>query len=217
MTFNKQIKFFPLIEAILDGDVSRSIKEVNILVKKQVKPEEIISESFKEVVKELDKKCTIEYFNLLEIMLAGRAIMAVVKNLYPDGIPRSEARLTVAIASVKGDVHDLGKNIVVIMLTASGYHVIDCGKDCPIEELINAAEREDASAILVSGLISTIISQVQNIKKILKKRGLNHIKIIAGGGALKQSTAEFLNVDFVAENIFDGIQYLNENIRVELS
>ncbi len=204
-----EIGFQPLINYILDGDVSQALDELEILKNSKVKPEKILTAALEPVVLELDKKCTIEYFNLLEIMLAGRVIMAIVNDLFPQGIPLSESKGTIVIATIQGDIHDLGKNIVCILLTASGYKVIDCGKDCPIMEVIDSAERENAEAILISGLISTIISDVKKIRGMLQQRDLANIKLIAGGGALKQSNADFLNVDYVAVNVFDGIEYLN--------
>jgi methanogenic corrinoid protein MtbC1 len=97
-----------------------------------------------------------------------------------------------------------------------GYRVIDCGKNCPIEELINAAEKEIANAIFISGLISTIIPKVREVKSKLLQRNLKDIKIVAGGGALKQLTAKRLNVDYVAETVFDGLNFLKELHEEEL-
>ena len=199
-----------LIAAILDGDVSRAVIEAKKLRNTKIKPERIIKEAFREVITELDEKCTVEQFNLLEIMLAGRAILAVVRELYPKGIPSSQIKGIIVIGVLKGDIHDLGKNIVNILLTGRGYRVIDCGKDCPVEEMINIAEKEGADAIFISGLISTVIPQVKRVKPLLTQRGLTNIKVVAGGGALKQSSAKKLNVDFVAETVFDGLNYLNK-------
>ncbi len=205
-----------LKDAILDGDVSQAIIEVKKLLNEKVKPERIIKDGIVEVMKELDHKCTVEHFNLLEIMMAGRVIMAIVTELYPTGIPSSQAKGTIIIGTPEGDIHDLGKNIVKIMLIGKGYRVIDCGKNCPIEELINSAEKESANAIFISGLISTIIPKVREVKSTLLRRNLKNVKIVAGGGALKQITAESLNVDFVAETVFDGLNYLKELYEVEL-
>ena len=199
-----------LIDAILDGDVSKAIIEVKKLRNGKIKPERIIIEVFGGVIEELNEKCTIEHFNLLEIMLAGRAIMAIVRELYPKGIFPSQIKGTIVIGVLEGDIHDLGKNIVKIMLIGRGYRVIDCGNNCPIEEIINTAEKEGADAIFISGLISTIIPIVQKVKSMLAQKDLINIKIVAGGGALKQSTAKYLNVDFVAESVFDGLKYLKE-------
>ncbi len=205
-----------LKDAILDGDVSQAIIEVKKLLNEKVKPERIIKDGVVEVMVELDNKCTVEHFNLLEIMMAGRVIMAIVTELYPIGIPSSQAKGTIIIGTPEGDIHDLGKNIVKIMLIGKGYRVIDCGKNCPIEELINSAEKESANAIFISGLISTIIPKVREVKSTLLRRNLKNVKIVAGGGALKQITAESLNVDFVAETVFDGLNYLKELYEVEL-
>lgn len=202
--------------AVLDGDVSGAIIEVNKLLNAKVKPERIIKEGVVEVMVELDEKCTVEHFNLLEIMMAGRVIMAVVNELYPRGIPSSQAKGTIIIGTPEGDIHDLGKNIVKIMLMGKGYRVIDCGKNCPIEELIDAAEKETANAIFISGLISTIIPKVREVKSKLAQRNLKNIKIVAGGGALKQISAKILNVDYVAESVFDGLNYLKELQEAEL-
>jgi len=203
-----------LIEAILDGDVSLALNEVKELRNAKIKPERIIKEALAEVVVELDGKCTIEDFNLLEIMMAGRVIIAIVEELYTNGIPASQARGIIIIGTAEGDIHDLGKNIVKIMLMGKGYRVIDCGNNCPIEELINIAEKEEANAIFISGLISTIAPQVRKVKSILIQRKLTDIKVVAGGGALKQLPANNLNVDFVAETVFDGISYLNKILEV---
>lgn len=203
-----------LINAILDGDVALTVIEVNKLLNANIKPEQIITEAFERVITELDKKCTIELFNLLEIMLAGRAILAIVRELYPKGVPSSQIKGIVVIGVIEGDIHDLGKNVVKIMLIGSGYRVIDCGIDCPIEEIINIAEKEGADAIFISGLISTIIPKVKMVKPLLAQRDLTKIKVFAGGGALKQSTPEKLNVDFVGESVFDGLNHLNKILHV---
>ncbi len=204
-----------LTDAILDGDLSGSIIEVKKLLNEKVKPERIIKEGIVEAMEELDNKCTVENFNLLEIMMAGRVIMAIVNELYPIGIPSSQAKGTIIIGTPEGDIHDLGKNIVKIMLMGKGYRVIDCGKNCPVENLINAAEKETANAIFISGLISTIIPKVREVKSKLLQLNLKNIKIVAGGGALKQMSAKSLNVDYVAESVFDGLNYLKELYEVE--
>ena len=205
-----------LTDAILDGDLSGAIIEVKKLLNEKVKPERIIKEGVVNVMVELDNKCTVEHFNLLEIMMAGRVIMAIVTELYPIGIPSSQANGTIIIGTPEGDIHDLGKNIVKIMLMGKGYRVIDCGKNCPVENLINAAEKETANAIFISGLISTIIPKVREVKSKLLQLNLKNIKIVAGGGALKQMSAKSLNVDYVAESVFDGLNYLKELHEVEL-
>jgi dimethylamine corrinoid protein len=199
-----------LVKALLDGDQTQAVAEAKKLRDTGVKHERIVTEGIESAMEQLDTKCTMEQFNLLEIMLAGRAVMGVIRELYPSGAPPLHTRGTVVMASPEGDVHDLGKNVLKAVLTAKAYHVVDCGKDCPIETLIKAAEREGALAVAVSGLMTSMIPQVRQIRDRMTKQGLGHIKVMAGGAALKQASAESLNVDFVAQTAFDGARYLDQ-------
>ncbi len=199
-----------LIAAILDGNCAESVSQAEHLCECGMSPEHIVLHGIEAAMSELDGKCTLEDFNLLEIMLAGRAVMEVMKALYPSGTTMSSTKGTVVIAALEGDVHDLGKNVLRIVLIGSGYRVVDCGKDCPLERLLDTAERENPVAIGISGLITPVIPQVRQIKELLILQGLERIKVIAGGAALKQSSPEKLNVDFVAESAFDASHYLDK-------
>ncbi len=202
-----------LIEALLDGDQARSVAEATRLRKAGVRTEQIVVDGIGKTMEQLDGKCTIDQFNLLEIMLVGRAVMGVIKELFAKGEPGMPFRGNVIVCSLEGDVHDLGKNILKMVLTGNGYRVIDCGKDCPLDKLIETAEQRQADAVCISGLITTVIPQVKRVRELAGKRGLGHVKILAGGAALKQATAEGLKVDFVADTAFDGARYLESALR----
>ncbi len=196
-----------LVEALLEGDQARAVAEVTILRNAGIGNEVFINEGVEKAMGLLDTKCTLEQFNLLEIMLVGRAVMGVIKTLYPDSPPLA-TRGTVVIASLEGDVHDLGKNIVKTIMSAKGYKVVDCGKDCPVEKLVDAAVREGAVIIAISGLITSIIPMVRQVIPLARARGLTKVQVLAGGAALKQATVDVLNVDYVADSVFDGIRFL---------
>ena len=199
-----------LVETLLEGDHAAALAEARRLRATGMASERIVTDGLEAAMQRLDDKCTVESFNLLEIMLAGRAVSAVVNELYPDGMPPEQGRDTFVIASLEGDIHDLGKNVTRMVLIGKGYRVVDLGKDCPVETLVNAAEREHAHAVLVSGLITPVIPQVRRVKPALAARGLGGVRVVAGGAALKQATAEELNVDYVAETAFDGARYLEQ-------
>ena len=198
-----------LIDALLEGDQTRAISEVTRLQNEGIDNEQIIIDGIESVMVRLDTKCTVEQFNLLEIMLVGRAVMGVIKTLYPDA-PPSATRETIVLASLEGDVHDLGKNIVKTIMIAKGYRVVDCGKDCPVEKLVEAAVREEAAVIGISGLLTNVIPLVRQVIPMARTRGLTKVMILAGGAALKQASADALNVDYVADSVFDGIRYLEQ-------
>lgn len=197
------------LNALLEGDQNNAVLLARSLRTAGVCCEDIVTDGVEAAMSQLDAKCTVEQFNLLEIMLVGRAVMSVMKELFPEGPPSSGLKGTVVLGTLEGDVHDVGKNILKIILIGQGFRVVDCGKDCPVDTLITVAEQEDALAIACSGLITTVIPQVRMLRPALADRGLDHMKVVAGGAALKQGTQENLNVDFVAENAFDGARYLN--------
>ncbi|MDA8173297.1 MAG: cobalamin-dependent protein [Nitrospiraceae bacterium] len=198
-----------LITAILDGDSAMAVSKARQLNASGLSPEKIIIEGVEAAMSALDTKCTLEDFNLLEIMLAGRAVMEVTKLFWPSGAVKDSAKGTVVIAALEGDVHDLGKNILKMVLTGKGYNVVDCGKNCPLQKLADAAAAERPLAVGLSGLITTVIPVVRQVKGALAARGLDNVKVFAGGAALKQSTPGMLNVDFVAESAFDVLRFLS--------
>ncbi len=198
------------IAAIIEGDCAESISRAKSLLDLGISAEQIITNGVEAAMSFLDAKCTLEQFNLLEIMLAGRAVTQVMKSLYPEGARLTSAKGVVVIAALEGDIHDLGKNILKMILTGKGYYVVDCGKDCSLQKLIDVVEKENPMAIGISGLITPVIPLVKQIRELLALRGLDRVKIIAGGAALKQSSHSRLNVDFVAESAFDVPHYLDD-------
>ena len=199
-----------LVGALLQGDQELAVSETKKLMNDGVSVDRIIADGVEFSMVQLDDKCTVEQFNLLEIMLVGRASMAVMKEIYPPGSNPPFTKGTVVIGSLEGDIHDLGKGIVKMVLTAKGYKVVDCGKDCPVEKMINTARKEKAHTIAISGLITTVIPSVKKIKDRLKVLGMSDIMVIAGGAALKQASVSELNVDFVGDTAFDAGHYLDQ-------
>jgi methanogenic corrinoid protein MtbC1 len=200
------------IETLTAGDCSRTVSEIHELLERGVDRETINIDGIEKALELLDAKCTVEEFNLLEIMLVGRAAMAAMKEIYPQGPGGHPDKGTVVIATLEGDVHDIGKNIVKMILSCKGYHVVDCGKDCPIELLIDTAGKEKPLAVLISGLITTVFPLVAQVKELLAARSLGDVAVVAGGAALKQFTAAQLHVDYVAEDVFDALRFLGNRV-----
>lgn len=199
------------ISILLDGDVERAIGEAKKLRRQGVSAENILTHGIERAMMELDAKCTVDEFNLLEIMLCGRAAMGVIQELFSLEELSVNTKGVVTLATLEGDVHDLGKNIVKTILMGMGYRVVDCGKNCPLKKLADTAEEQGAFAVGVSGLISTIIPEVRKVREELRRREMEYIPIIAGGAVLKQSNPEKLNVDYLAQNAFDGLHFLGDS------
>ncbi len=205
-----------LIATLLEGDQAGALEEVRKLLAAGEGRQRIITDGVEAAMKRLDAKCTVEQFNLLEIMLSGRAVMGVMKELYPPEIlnaPERETKATIVLGALEGDIHDLGKNILKMVLTASGYRVVDCGKDCPLSDLVDSVRQEKAQALGISGLITSIVPLVRQVRGALAEQKLGHVRVLAGGAALKQATPEDLDVDYVAQTAFDGLKYLDRMIK----
>ncbi len=199
-----------LIQYLGQGETGKSAKEAERLLESGVSREEIVTNAIEVAMERLSDKCTAEQFNLLEIMLSGRAVNTVVKTLFPHKRPFPAPKASVVLATLQGDVHDLGKNILKTVLTASRYVVFDCGRDCEVGKFIESAQEQKAQVVAISGLITSVIPQVKTVRTLLSENGLADVKIIAGGAALKQATPSSLNVDFVADDVFEGLRYLDE-------
>ena len=106
----------------------------------------------------------------------------------------TEAMATIVVATVEGDIHDIGKNLVVLMLKNYGYNVIDMGKDVPCEDIVDTAIRENAAIIGLSALMTTTMMRMQDVVELCKEKGCKS-KVIIGGACITQSFADEIGAD----------------------
>jgi len=150
---------------------------------------------------------------LPEVLMAAKAMYSGLELLKPllikDGIP-SQGK--VVIGSVQGDTHDIGKNLVGIMLTGAGFEVIDLGNDVPPERFVETASAEGAPVIGMSALLTTTMSVMRKVVELTRERGLSdQVKIIVGGAPVSQQFADEIGADsygFDAANAVDRIKTL---------
>jgi 5-methyltetrahydrofolate--homocysteine methyltransferase len=118
----------------------------------------------------------------------------------------------VVIGSVRGDLHDIGKNLVGIMLRGSGFDVIDLGNDVSPEKFVETAEREGAPVIGMSALLTTTMSAMKEVVELLRQRGLDgRVKVVVGGAPLSKRFADEIGADaygFDAANAVDRVKAL---------
>lgn len=134
---------------------------------------------------------------LPHVLLAAKAMYAGMDLLKPlfikDKIP---SRGKIVIGTVQGDLHDIGKNLVGIMLKGAGFDVIDLGKDVSVEKFVDTAEKEDANVIGMSALLTTTQPIMKKVVEKLKEKGLdNKIKTIVGGAPLSSEYADLIGAD----------------------
>lgn len=140
------------------------------------------------------------YF-LPQLMLSAETMKAAFTILEP--LLKKESSKPagkIVFATVQGDVHDIGKNIVILMMKNYGYEVFDLGKDVPNEAILNAAVREKADVVALSALMTTTMPRMEEFVKLMKSKGLN-LPVMVGGAAVTRSYAESIGAKFSADAV----------------
>ncbi len=115
----------------------------------------------------------------------------------------------IIVATVKGDIHDIGKNIVKVILENYGYHVIDLGRDVPPEDIVRAAKEEDVKLVGLSALMTTTLKSMEDTIAALRASGHN-CRIMVGGAVLTPDYAEKIGADFYARDAKESADIAKE-------
>ncbi|KPJ83910.1 MAG: hypothetical protein AMS17_16910 [Spirochaetes bacterium DG_61] len=155
---------------------------------------------------------------LPEMMMAADAMIEVMKVLDPalkeEGKGTIESSAKILMASVKGDIHEIGKNIVITMLTANGYAIFDMGADVDSLEIVKIAEREKANVIGLSALMTTTMPGQKEVIDILNDMGLrDRFKVIIGGSPTSQEWAREIGADGWAKDASEAVKVVEKLIR----
>lgn len=151
------------------------------------------------------------------VLQSAECMKAAVKHLEPfiDKVEGESSKGTIVLATVKGDVHDIGKNLVDIILTNNGYNVINLGIKCPIETMLHAYDENKADAIGMSGLLVKSTAIMKDNLELMNQRGYD-VPVILGGAALTKRYVEgdlrkiFKGDVYYANDAFDGLKYIEE-------
>lgn len=166
-----------------------------------------------ELIPALDKvgkgfeKGTVFLPQLLQSADAAKAAFEIVKASMA-GKPR-ELKGKIIIATVKGDIHDIGKNIVKVMLENYGYDVIDLGKDVPPEVIVDRAVEDDVKLIGLSALMTTTVVSMEDTIKLLRERK-PETKVVVGGAVMTQEYADAIGADCYAKDAMATVRYADE-------
>ena len=147
-----------------------------------------------------------------EVLMAARAMhtgLAVIKPLIASAGLKEKG--VVSIGTVKGDMHDIGKNLVIMMLEGAGYKVIDLGTDVPIERFLQVVDEQHPQIVGLSALLTTTMPQMQETVKRLQEYG-NRIKIIVGGAPITAKFAQEIGADGYAADAASAVEKVSELI-----
>jgi 5-methyltetrahydrofolate--homocysteine methyltransferase len=184
-------------DALQQGDDERVSRLTGEAIDQQVPASTILDDGLIAGMNLVGEKFRAHEIFLPEVLLAARAMYAgltLLKPLLIEGEVPSRGK--VVIGSVQGDLHDIGKNLVGIMLTGSGFEVVDLGNDVPPEKFVDTAVEQDAHIIGMSALLTTTMSVMKQVVDLVRERGLaGKVKVIVGGAPLSEEFAGEIGAD----------------------
>lgn len=212
----KHIELTPLEavkQAVIDGDADSMAQLIENALATGVEPNELTEKCLTAAMNDIGVDFGAGRIFLPQVLLSAEAMRAafnILKEKFPaqDG----EGKGTVVLATVKGDVHDLGKNIVGALLENSGFKLIDLGKDVPAEEIVSSAIKNEADIVGLCALMTTTMTEIDEVIKQLKESG-NTSKVIVGGAALTQDYADEAGADYYAQDAVIALNIANEIVK----
>ncbi len=195
MTINPDI-----FTAVVDGDKTAADRLVVEALAAGTPAEELLQDTLIPAMAEVGALFQAGEYFVSEMLVSAQAMKAGLKHLRPLLTAVATKPIgTVVIGTVKGDLHDVGKNLVGMMLEGAGFKVIDLGVDVPAQRFVKAVEESGADMVALSALLTTTMLNMQGVVEALKAKGLtDRVKVIVGGAPLTQEFADKIGADAFA-------------------
>lgn len=185
-----------IFTSVLKGDKKHIVAQVEEALKGGAAPGDIINGSLIPAINDVGEKFEKQIYFLPQLIASASAMQTAIEHLEPL-LARSDEdgeTATIVIATVEGDIHDIGKNLVVLMLKNYGYHVIDLGKDVAADTIVQTALDTNAQVIGLSALMTTTMMRMKDVVELAQERGCTS-KIIIGGACITDSFAQEIGAD----------------------
>lgn len=197
----------PVFDCVLKGNKGSIISEVDKALTAGEKPEEIIDGQLIPAINEVGVLFDKQVYFLPQLIASAQTMQQAIEYLEPmiEKNGKEEPKATIVIATVEGDIHDIGKNLVALMLRNYGYRVLDLGKDVAADIIVDTALKEHAQIIGLSALMTTTMMRMKDVVELAKERGCDS-KIIVGGAAITPSFADEIGADGYSSDAADCVK-----------
>lgn len=191
-----------LYEAILGGKLELAKQVTLEAIEEKIDPQVLINEYMSAAMEEVGARFEAEKAFVPELLMAAKAMKGSLDLLKPLMVGNSSARLgTVVIGTVKGDLHDIGKNLVASMLEGCDFEVINLGTDVSSEKFIAAIHTHKAGIVCLSALLTTTMNYMKEVIEALKTAGIREdVKVMIGGAPTTSSFATEIGADGYSDN-----------------
>lgn len=197
----------PVFKAVLKGSKETIISEVDKALADGAEPDAIINDYLIPAINEVGELFNSKKYFLPQLIGSANTMKEAIDYLEPQMERKSAGgdMPTLVIATVEGDIHDIGKNLVVLMLKNYGYNVIDMGKDVKCEDIVDLAIKEDAAIIGLSALMTTTMMRMKDVVELCKEKGCKS-KVVIGGACITQSFADEIGADGYSKDAADCVK-----------
>ena len=199
-----------LRKAVLDLDVDRVRAVAEEAVRLEVDPIQAIDDGLAKGVRTIGDKFAVGEAFLTELVMAGEAMKAGVEVLRPVILRRKLERKStgiVVIGTVRGDIHDIGKNIVAVMLESAGFEVNDLGVDVGPDKFLNKTKESKAQILAMSALLTVTTPEQKNTVLAIEKAGIRkNVKVAVGGAAVTPEWAREIGAEGYSDNAVDAVE-----------
>ena len=194
-----------LAEALIAGDRNKVVELTNQALEEGVSPKDILEKGLIAGMDVVGKRFKANEIYVPEVLIAARAMHGAMDIMKPK---LAEAGIKpvgkVVLGTVKGDLHDIGKNLVGMMLTGGGFMVVDAGIDVPAEKFVEICKSEGAELCAMSALLTTTMPQMAEVVKAAKASGIE-VKTMIGGAPVTQSYADEIGADGYAPDAASAV------------
>lgn len=189
-----------IYQSIVDGDMSGATDGVNKALEDGIGAAEILHQGLIAAMAEVGRLFEEGEYFVPEMLIAARAMQAGVAILKPKLLEADIKPLgTVVVGTVKGDLHDIGKNLVAMMLEGAGFEIIDLGTDVSPEKFVDAIKEHQAQFVGLSALLTTTMPSMRTTIEALKEAGLKEqVSVMIGGAPVTQNYADEIGADIYA-------------------
>jgi 5-methyltetrahydrofolate--homocysteine methyltransferase len=203
-----------IAEALIAGKADDVKAMTQAAIDEGADPESILNDGLIAGMNEVGRRFKANEFYVPEVLIAARAMHYGMEVLEPKlkaaGV-KSVAKA--AIGTVKGDLHDIGKNLVTMMLKGAGFDVVDLGVDVPVEKFVECA-KGDVQIICVSALLTTTMPQMPKIIEGLKEAGVTDCKVMVGGAPVTQKYSDEIGADGYAADAASAVDVAKELLAI---
>jgi 5-methyltetrahydrofolate--homocysteine methyltransferase len=186
-----------LRQSVIDGDMNKAQELVQKTLAEKMPPEQILRDGLISAMEEVGRRFECGEFYVPEMLISARAMKSGLALLRPYLIAANVRAIgKVVIGTVQGDLHDIGKNLVGMMLEGAGFEVIDLGADVSSDKYIAAVKEYRPDLVACSALLTTTMPHMENIIRLLNEAGLrNQVKVLIGGAPVTDKYATEIGAD----------------------